>query len=98
MRDPIAYTYEADTHCPACAEERFGRCADGWIACGACGASDSESNEPGAVSPWDEWCEPSDPGRQVLACGTCHGIIEEHDHDGSDGTIGGSTIPEELAR
>ena len=25
MRDPIAYTYEADTHCPACAVARFGR-------------------------------------------------------------------------
>ena len=30
--DPIAYTYEADTHCPACAEQRFGRSARGFIA------------------------------------------------------------------
>lgn len=25
MRDPIAYTYDADTHCPDCAVARFGR-------------------------------------------------------------------------
>jgi len=25
MREPIAYTYEADLHCPSCTEERFGR-------------------------------------------------------------------------
>jgi len=24
--DPIAYTYEADYHCPSCTEVRFGRC------------------------------------------------------------------------
>ena len=23
--DPVAYTYEADAHCPACAEKRFGK-------------------------------------------------------------------------
>lgn len=79
MHDPIAYTYEADTHCPGCALQRFGRCAEhGQIAC--C-VSDSEGNEPGAVAPWDEWhpatrCE-------FLVCGTCGEIIEES-HSGNE--------------
>jgi hypothetical protein len=73
---PIAYTYDADTHCPACAEARFGRCADGFVAC--C-TRDSEGNGPGAIFSWDEWCEPSEPGMHILACGTCGGVIREHD-------------------
>jgi hypothetical protein len=72
MNGPIAYTYEADTHCPACTAERFGPSRDG---------RDSEGNRVGAIWPWDEWCEPSEPGRQYLACGTCYGVIEEHKHD-----------------
>ena len=44
-------------------------------------AKDSEGNGVGVIAPWDEWCEPSEPGTQYLACGTCHGVIEQHDHD-----------------
>lgn len=74
--DPIAYTYDADTHCPACAEARFGRCGGGFIAC--C-VRDSEDNSVSAVFSWDEWCEPDEPGVHVLVCGTCLGVIREHD-------------------
>lgn len=69
--DPIAYTYEADVHCPDCAMERFPACMlTGDIACGALicrhpPAEDSEGNEPGAVFPWDE----IDAGG--LFCGDC---------------------------
>lgn len=85
MHDPIAYTYDADTHCPSCAEARFGRCKDGWIACADThdwrpGARDSEGNTVGVIAPWDEWCNPDDPTTAILACGTCRGVIEEHEH------------------
>jgi hypothetical protein len=78
MHDPIAYTFEADTHCPACTIARFGT-APGrpWP---PEDATDSEGNPIGAVAPWDEWCELSEPGVQRLSCGTCGGTIEEHDH------------------
>ena len=81
--DPIAYTYEADTHCPSCARARFGVCPDGFTACAEHGALDREGNGPGAVFPWDEWCDASADGRQTLACGTCRGVIEEHEHSGT---------------
>lgn len=66
---PIAYTYEADHHCPECAEERFGRCKEhGQIAC--C-VTDSEGNEPGAEFSWDEHtCG--------VTCGTCGETILDH--------------------
>lgn len=83
---PIAYTYEADTHCPACAISRFGH----EKAPGPAGdvnmpwppedAVDSEGNQVGAIFPWEEWCEPSELGMHYLACGTCRGIIEQHGH------------------
>ncbi len=59
--DPIAYTYEASEHCPACAEERFGVGPGGFI---AENAEDNDGNPVGAVFPWDEWDRP-------LTCGTC---------------------------
>jgi hypothetical protein len=77
MHDPIAYTYEADTHCPGCTAERFGTGPGGWI---AEEAEDSEGNAVGALFAWDEWCEPREPGPQRLVCGTCLGTIEEHGH------------------
>jgi hypothetical protein len=40
MTDPIAYTYEASEHCPACAVARFGNDAEG---------TDNEGNDVGAV-------------------------------------------------
>lgn len=77
--DPIAYTYDADVHCPGCAKARFGVCSDGWIGC--CDATDSEGNHVGVIAPWDEWCDPID-GEPVhtLACGTCYGVISSHDN------------------
>jgi hypothetical protein len=75
MYEPIAYTYEADVHCPSCAETRFGRDDDGWI---ASGVVDAEGNEPGAIAPWDEWQDGTDEP-QTLACGTCGCVIEEYD-------------------
>ena len=65
--EPIAYTYDADTHCPACAEERFGRGADGFIA--SSGSEDSEGNPVGVIFPWGE-IDPEGYGI-VLVCGTC---------------------------
>lgn len=79
--DPIAYTYEADYHCPACTEQRFGRSARGFI---AEESHDNEGNPVGAVFPWDEWCESSELGRQVLSCGTCHGEIDSCEHGDED--------------
>jgi len=58
--EPIAYTYEADTHCPYHARLRFGRDARGIIG----GESvDSEGNAVGAVFEWDDW------GSAGLYCG-----------------------------
>jgi hypothetical protein len=65
--DPIAYTYEADHHCPDCAFKRFGRDEAGFV---PEDAEDGEGNLVGALAPWDEWYDP-DGGEQVLACGTC---------------------------
>lgn len=82
MSDPIAYTYEADTHCPPCTEARFGRGFLGWIAYDdeAGPSVDREGNPVGVIAPWDEWCDADSPDEQVLACGTCHGIIAKHSH------------------
>lgn len=65
---PIAYTFEADYHCPACSARRFGVDEDGFT---PEDARDSEGNPIGAVAPWDEWHEPSEPGVQVLSCTDC---------------------------
>jgi hypothetical protein len=87
---PIAYAYEADYHCPACTEARFGRCRfTREIACSderhadpAGGelahlpALDRESNAVGALFPWDEWYEVSEPGVQYLSCGDCGAILD----------------------
>lgn len=66
--DPIAYIYEADVHCPSCAEARFGRSDRGFI---AEGSEDFEGNPVGIIAPWDEWHEPSITEAQTLNCGTC---------------------------
>ena len=71
MHDPIAYTYEADTHCPGCAFKRFGRDENGFV---PENAEDSEGNGVGVIAPWDEW-------EGVLACGTCGGVIREAEDD-----------------
>jgi hypothetical protein len=74
---PIAYTYEADHHCPGCAAAAFGVDEDGGI---PESAEDSEGNPIGAVAPWDEWQNIGE-GSQTLACGTCGGIIDEYEED-----------------
>jgi hypothetical protein len=77
MHDPIAYVYEADYHCESCAEARFGRDEDGWIS-----GTDSEGNEVGIVSPWDEWYANEvyeGKTEAALYCGTCGGLIDEVD-------------------
>jgi hypothetical protein len=42
--EPVAYTYEADIHCPECTEKRFPKLE----------GVDHEGNEVGAVFSWDE--------------------------------------------
>lgn len=87
MSLPIAYTYDADTHCPECAVARFGReeapgpngpVLMGWP---PESATDSEGNGVGAIAPWDEWHEPNEPGRFTLVCGTCQCVIATCDHE-----------------
>ena len=69
---PVGYTYEADYHCPACAEARFGPGVEGI---------DSEGNAVGAVFSWhvsDIAYETtgSDAGEwHGLVCGTCGGVF-----------------------
>lgn len=68
--EPIAYVYDADHHCPECAEERFGRDAHGDIT-----GTDGEGNEVGIIAPWDDsWADNARyEGRRItrLGCGTC---------------------------
>lgn len=91
--DPIAYTYDADTHCPECARARFPRvrdplCASCDVHAGGCSvhnvsppedARDREGNPVGAVEPWDAWHEDA-PGQFALVCGTCRTVIDSCDH------------------
>jgi hypothetical protein len=73
--EPIAYTYEADYHCPGCAVARFGADVNGYAA----GDVDRwEGNPVGAVFPWDEWLPCDDAGAQTLACGTCGAVLDEY--------------------
>ena len=69
---PIAYTYEADIHCPDCTETRFGRSDSGFI---AEDSEDSEGNPVGIVAPWDEWWH-GDGECESLYCGTCFEFID----------------------
>ena len=70
--DPIAYTYEADHHCPSCAVERFGADDHGFP---PESATDSEGNGLGAVAPWDEWWN-ADGQCETLTCSTCHAELD----------------------
>lgn len=60
---PVAYTYEADYHCPGCAEERFGLDTHSEVS-----GEDREGNPVHAVFSWNE-------GWQGHACGTCGGEL-----------------------
>jgi hypothetical protein len=84
---PIAYTYEADTHCPDCTAARFG--TEPGYPWPPEDARDSEGNPIGALAPWDDTCEGGedadrnwigDTAHCTLACGTCGATIEEHIH------------------
>jgi hypothetical protein len=75
--DPIAYTYEADYHCPSCAFARFGEDEHGFV---PEDAEDYEGNGVGALAPWEEWYsndvyEGNDSA--ILVCGTCSFVIKE---------------------
>ena len=75
MTAPIAYTYEADYHCEACTEARFGMNYAGDV---AGDAIDREGNRVGVIAPWDEWQSfTGEP--ETLACGDCGAIIEQYD-------------------
>lgn len=78
MSKPIAFTYDADTHCPPCATARFG--ADPAYGGPPEDARDAEGNGVGAIWPWDEWHEPVESGRVTLTCGTCREVIAHCDH------------------
>src|SRR5438105_8155019 len=65
--DPLAYSFEAAYHCPACTFARFGH-DDGYP---PENETDGERNPIGAVAPWDERHEPSEARVQVLACDSC---------------------------
>lgn len=84
--DPIAYTYEADHHCPDCTASRFGVDENGWI---PEESTDSEGNAIGAVAPWMEWFDVGLDQCEALSCGTCgERIATAHldgEHDGHDG-------------
>ena len=74
----MAYTYEADTHCPPCAIARFGtEPGRSWV---REVATDSEGNPVGAVFSWEEWHETGMVGRFTLVCGTCSIVIDECRH------------------
>lgn len=62
MNDPIAYTYDADVHCPDCSFSRFGRDLNGFV---PETERDSDGNPIGVIAPWDSEIE-------HLSCGTCH--------------------------
>jgi len=64
---PIAYTYEADTHCHNCTVSRFGSTE----------GTDSEGNQIGAIFSWDEWYNVG-TGSQTLSCGTCGEEIDTY--------------------
>lgn len=71
MHDPIAYTYDADTHCPGCATARFGEDESGNV---PDDAYDNGGNAVGAIFSWTEWWQ-IDGKCETLVCGTCGGEI-----------------------
>lgn len=73
----IAYTYDADYHCPACAEERFRGITHGLE---PSDFQDSEGNPPHPLFDTDEWFANDiyeGNSKATLYCGDCHEIIEE---------------------
>ncbi len=77
--DPIAYTYDADYHCPSCAIARFG--AEPGRSWPRDDATDAEGNPLGAVFGWDDWCLPCQygvPGSHSIECADCGAVLREH--------------------
>lgn len=72
-----AYTYEADYHCPDCAERRFGRDSEDEIT-----GTDAKGNPVRPVFDIDEWYEPEAGFPQGMVCGTCTALITEALEDG----------------
>lgn len=91
MNPPIAFTYEADVHCPAHTFARFGQATIHSFVFGIDipypwppdDARDNEGNEIGAIAPWDDWCtgcqdnEPPESSRHGLYCGDDGASIRE---------------------
>lgn len=76
MHDPIAYTYDAATHCPGCAAEYAG----GQGALDSNTAEDSAGNAIGAIFSWTEWWQ-IDGKCETLTCDTCLGEIDTAHND-----------------
>jgi hypothetical protein len=69
VRDPIAYTYEADIHCPKCAEKRFaGTCSENNI---GCNCKNPDEDQPGPIFDHTEGIE------KVITCGTCREMFHD---------------------
>ena len=75
MYDPLeikAWGYDADTHCPFCANQRFG-----GEALRDDSAVDSEGNRPYPLFDVDEW-QQFNGEHEILACSDCGGVIDEY--------------------
>jgi hypothetical protein len=75
--DPIAYTYDADYHCPACAIARFGSDNGRWP---AMNATDYEGNGLGVIAPWDCWWQGTGE-TEILGCSDCGTEIDRYEID-----------------
>ena len=72
MNNPIAYTYETDTHCPHCCKARFG---DDYG--DNTDTVDNEGNPIGVIYGFDQWYDIGQ-GNQTLGCGTCYQEIAQY--------------------
>lgn len=77
----IAFTYDAAVHCIWCARDRFG---DDGLADRE--TVDSEGNEIGAISQWDETCADysAADGGGDFSCDDCGHVIREWAHKPDD--------------
>lgn len=87
--DIVAYTYQADVHCPECIAQMFG----GSILDSAETMLDRAAESAG-IDRYDESSYDSDDFPKVVFCdqvesteycGTCHAVILEVDGDPDDG-------------
>lgn len=74
MHRPVAYTYQADYHCPDCTFKAHGQDDHGYP---PEDAEDAEGNPIGAVAPWDEWWWQSDEP-EALYCADCGASLATH--------------------